>query len=255
MSTDRYAVKSAARVLKILEDFVLFEGPCSLTEISDRVGLPASTTLRFLRTLAQLDYVTRQGDGSYIRGQRLRSLAYWVGGVALKQAARPAMEWLLERCGEDVLLNTLDVQSALCIETVKSSHLLTVAFSTGFQMPLHATASGKTLLAFLDAGGRRKAFDRLDFRRYTQSTLVTPEQLTGELESIREQGYAVDNEEFIAGVVCLAVPIFHPQHNQVVAALSVTAPAQRCSLDRLREFLPSATEAARRVTAGLVGSA
>lgn len=254
MPGNAYAIKSVTRVLSILEDFALSEAPRTLTAISERVGLPPSTTLRFLRTLEGLGYVSRQADGTYARGQRLRSLAGWVGGVALKQAARPAMDWLVERCGEDVLLNTLDVQSALCIEIAKASHLLTVAVSTGFQMPLHATAAGKVLLAFLDPIGRKKSLDWLDFRRYTEFTVPTAEALARELEAIREQGYALDSEEFIPGVACLAVPVHHPRHSQVAAALSVTAPVKRCPPDRLRQYLPDARDAAERITAALAAS-
>jgi IclR family acetate operon transcriptional repressor len=144
------------------------------------------------------------------------------------------MEALQRACGEDVNLGTMDAGAALCLETQKSSHVLGVNISSGLRMPAHASSLGKAMLAFIPAHKRRALLSGMGMERCTANTITDPRELDRELEVVRRRGYATDREEFSPGVVCIGAPVFNAQ-GHVVAALSITAPAQRTSVAELEK--------------------
>jgi DNA-binding IclR family transcriptional regulator len=109
-------------------------------------------------------------------------------------------------------------------------------------VPLHCTASGKLLLALLPKASRERLTAQLGLARYTESTITDEKRLAAELARIRANRYATDNEEFHAGLVCVAVPVVWKK--RVCAALAVHAPVSRMPLERALGYLPALRHAA-----------
>src|SRR5690606_15655032 len=115
---------------------------------------------------------------------------------------------------------------------------LRIALGAGSSVPLHASASGKLFLAHMPKRSRERFVRQSPLVRHTQKTLTEPRALAAELERIREQGYATDDEEYLAGICCLAVPV-HDADGRVVAALAMHSPVPRLALAEAMQFLPA----------------
>ena len=186
-----------------LRPFSTQRAELELLEISQRVGLAKSTCHRLLATLEQNGFVTALERGHYRLGL--------VGEVAIRQlrpvpAVHAQLEALCEETGETIGLTVLHGDSALVIDRVESVAPLRMQYGIGALLPAHASASGKTLLAFGSGSHDVVAGRALD--SFTPDTISSAERLAAELEHITRQGYAVDREERYLGLVCLAVPVF-----------------------------------------------
>lgn len=227
-------MRAVERTLRILEILGSSGEGVRLADVCRASSLDGSTALRYLNTLVTMGYAaTVTGDKlRYRAGYRLARLTGSSELTILQQAARPAMESLCRAVGEDVNLGTLDAGSALCLETVKSSHILGANFASGLRIPPHASSLGKAILAFLPDGTRRAVLRQATLIPCTPATIVTAERLEEELAEVRQRGYAIDREEFAPAVVCIGAPVFNAE-DRVVAAVSITATTQRVSADDL----------------------
>lgn len=227
-------MRAVERTIGILEILGATDQGIRLADLCRMSGLDGSTALRYLNTLVKMGYAAKEpGDKlRYRAGYRLAHLSGSSEITILQRVARPAMESLCDACGEDVNLGTLDAGSALCLETQKSSHILGVNFASGLRVPVHVSSLGKAILAHLPEETRRAVLRNITFKQYTPSTIMFLERLETELEEVRRNGYSVDREEFTPAVVCIGAPIFNAD-GRVVAALSITAPTQRFSADKL----------------------
>jgi DNA-binding IclR family transcriptional regulator len=129
------------------------------------------------------------------------------------------------------------------LDRVEAAWPLRMTLSSGSRVPLHCTASGKLLLATLPKPARQRLIGHLALQRYTDTTITEPRRLADELARIRAQKYATDNEEFHAGLVCVAVPVADAR-KRVCAAVAVHAPASRMPLVKALDHLPSLRRAA-----------
>jgi DNA-binding IclR family transcriptional regulator len=124
-----------------------------------------------------------------------------------------------------------------------------MTLTSGSHVPLHCTASGKLLLALLPKASRERLTSQLPLNRYTDSTITDLRRFAGELARIRANRYATDNEEFHAGLVCVAVPVIGKK--RACAALAVHAPVSRMPLERALSYLPVLRKAAGAMAASL----
>ncbi len=232
-------VQTLARGLRVLEALAGM-GEAGLSPLAEALGLPKSTLYRLLQALVREGFV-EEGEGLYRVGPK----AFLVGQAYLSrgllQAARPPMEALAEALGESVNLAVRLGNEALYLDQVEGRRLVRLFTAPGSKAPLHATGVGKVLLAY---GGVPEG---LRLEAYTPKTLTRLKDLLRELEGVRARGYAVDDEEREMGVRCVAAPIFGPR-GEVVAALSLSAPASRLPLERVAELAPKVVEAARRAS-------
>lgn len=213
---------------------VFSDGPArlTLTQIARRTGLPTSTTARLLHALTQEGWLERRAvDGSYQIGMRLWEL----GALAprkrdLRDAAIPYLQDLYEAVHQNVQLAVLDEGEALCIERVYGKHAVDNETDAGGRLPLHATATGKALLAHAPEGVLARVLAG-PLMQHTPSTLTDPTALRQELSRIRTTGIAISREERTEGVVAIASPI-RSVHRGLVGAVGIVAPAG-VSVDRL----------------------
>lgn len=246
------SVRALDRGLAILETLAR-DGELSLTQLAERVNLPNSTTYRLLETLRKRGFATQSPEtGLYRVGIR----ALEVGGsfavrLRLHEVALPAMKALVDEVNETVNLAVLDGRDAVYVGQVEGRQLVRMFTQIGARTPLHCTGVGKVLLAWRSPEEVQGLLGEGPYRAYTPHTITRIEPLLEELARVRQRGYAVDNEERELGVRCVAAPI-RDLSGQVVAALSLSAPASRLG-DERASALASRVQAAARQISGWLG--
>jgi len=208
------------------------EIPKSLDELVSASGIARSTAHRLLLNLISRGYVERDRSGCYRLGMKLLELGATVKQrESLRDLVRPFMEELREQIGETVNLGRLQGEFVVYLETIESQHPLRVTGSLGVIDPVYATAIGKAILAWMPPE-RRPAIR--SWRRLTPATIRDPISLAAELDKVRRQGYALDDEESMEGGRCVGVPILHG--DDAIAGLSVSGPVSRISRDRVQQI-------------------
>lgn len=235
------------RAFALLESIACADTPTTLREIAATSALPKPTVHRMLATLERAGLLMRDADGRMSPGPRLARLSLDAMLNASVRAPRHAILAALARnVGETVNLTMLDGSEVVYLDRVESAWPLRMALQPGSRVPLHCTASGKLLLATLPAARRRRLIDSLDLARFTERTLIDTRALDGELARIRRDGFATDNEEYLAGLVCVAVPVLITG-KRTAACVAVHAPVARMPLDAAIGHLPALRRAAQAI--------
>ena len=220
------------------------EEPKSLDELVAASGLAKSTAHRLLANLLGRGYVEKNAAGRYSLGLKLLALGAAVRQrQSLRDLARPIMERLRDSLGETVNLGKVEGETVVYLETVESQQSIRVIGSLGIVDPVHATSIGKAILAWL-APHERPVIR--NWKRLTASTISSAQAFAIELEKVRSQGYAVDDEESMEGGRCIGVPIL--KSGRPVAGLSVSGPSSRIRKDRIREMATVLKEASREIS-------
>ena len=230
-------VKTIERASLILD--ILGKSPqgISIKELSGKTGLPKGTTHRLLTSLAYFDYV-RQGSmtKNYHLGFKLVELGdRLLNQIDLRTEAHPYLIELAERTKETVHMVILDRNEALYVDKVDTSEPaggLRMVSVIGARIPTHCSAVGKVMLAFLPEERLVSIVQDKGLPRRTENTITDIEELKEHLQHIREQGYALDDEENEKGVKCVAAPI-RDQNGNVAAAISISVPGIRIRTDTL----------------------
>lgn len=219
----------------------------SAAEVARRLGMSRSTTYRYLQSLRSYQLVEEDEAGGYRLGPRVFQLARVARqGLGLSEIALPLMRELAARFGEAVLLTRRSGNHVVCVERVESRHPMRLSYERGEVLPLHAGASAKVILAFLQPDEIDAVLAR-PLPRYTERTVTDPERLRADLAAIRAAGYAITEGEVDPGVRAVAAPIYHPS-GEVVAALTVVGPAFRMDDRVLPEVLDAVRAAARTIS-------
>lgn len=242
------AGSAVLRAIRIAEMVLTSPTPPALADICRAVSLPKPTVFRILATLEAAGVVGREpGSKRYHCGGRASRMA---GSVLLNSPGRcgrhAILEELVEQVGETCNLTIPNNNAVLYLDRVEASWPLRIALGAGSKVPLYASASGKLFLSAMPKRSRERFLRVTPLIRHTPNTLSDPAMLSRELEAIRANGYATDNEEYLAGICCLAVPV-RDTDGRLVAALAVHAPAARMRLDQAKEFLPLLRQSADAV--------
>jgi DNA-binding IclR family transcriptional regulator len=241
-------VQSVTRALLLLELLAEKATAVSLSELSQKANLKMATVHRLLTTLMSKGFVEQ--DSISLRYQ-LGVKTFQIGNAALfvndlRSIARPFLKQLLESVNETINLAVLENTEVIYIDQIESTNIVIVKMfaQIGSRGPAYCTGTGKVLLADLSNDEIRKRFSQVDFIQFTENTITNINQLIRALNKIRLDGYALDFSERDPGVTCVAVPIKNFD-NRVQAAISVSAPEQRMSIQRINaEILPALTSAA-----------
>jgi DNA-binding IclR family transcriptional regulator len=163
------------------------------------------------------------------------------------EAARPALEALMRRTGETVFLATLldDGTGIAYVDKVESEHIIRYSSGVGDRRPLHATASGKAILAFLPAPRRAEILESIELVCDTERTIATLPALRASLEEVRRAGVCVNVEEIVAGACGIAAPVLD-QRGSVLAACAIGGPTDRVR-PRLRALAADVKAAAETI--------
>jgi DNA-binding IclR family transcriptional regulator len=216
------------------------EHPLTLTEASDVLGVHKSTALRILQTLEAARFVRKTGAGTYVFGSGLIELSELaLGSMDLRQFASAHLRRLQRQTGHTVHLAQLTGDEIIYVDKVDSPAFDAVKLPSriGRAVSIHASAVGKVILAYLPREERDRLLSHVTFERYTSTTFADRDSLNSELARVAEHGWAVDDGEHDAYVMCIAAPV-KDSRGQVIAAVSITAIEVIASLDQLKEKLP-----------------
>jgi DNA-binding IclR family transcriptional regulator len=236
-------IQSLARGLKILSMLSGSQEGSSVTEVAAELGIDKGSASRLLSTLvrygfAEKDPVSRR----FSLGPQLvvlsRSL---LTRMPLREVAKPYLRDLMRATGECAHVGILSQGRVLYIDQVESPASLRVNAEVGSLAPLHCTALGKVLLAF----GRQSLPEELE--KFTEATLLTREALRKNLEVVRQQGYAVDDEEFDPGVRCIAAPIFDFR-DKLVGSIGISGPVTRMTPATMNTLAGQVLEISRKLS-------
>jgi IclR family acetate operon transcriptional repressor len=247
-------VQSLSRALKLLNALAVHPQGLSLSEVAGHVGLPNSTAHRLLTTLQNERYVRFEAERSVwlIGVQAFCVGAAFVRSRDLVTIARPYMRRLMEQSGETVNLAISDRGEVIYIAQVETQKMMRAIAGPGGRAPMHCSGLGKALLAVADAATADKLIGSMELRRETAHTLVTVEDLKRDLERVRAHGFAVDNEEIVIGLRCVAAVIYD-EHGAPLAALSVSGPTARINEQRIPVLGDAVAGIAVEITAEIGG--
>jgi IclR family KDG regulon transcriptional repressor len=248
-------VKAVNKTICLLEALAQ-EKELGVTDLAERAGMHKSTVYRFLSSLKELGYVRQNAANErYSLTLKLFELGSSVlGRMELWEQAHPILEQLAEQTHETIHLAVLDDGSLVYLGKIESTQALRVSMSSriGQSAPTYCTGVGKLLLAYAPPEQVERILKREGLRRFTDHTITDRSLLAKELESIRQNGFAIDDEEHEVGVRCVAAPVRN-RHGATIAALSISLPSVRLpnsEIPRFREFVTTAAgEISRRIGA------
>ncbi|MCC7354991.1 MAG: IclR family transcriptional regulator [Anaerolineae bacterium] len=230
-------IQSLDRGLQLLEFLSQSSEPMGLAELAGLLRVDRSTAHRLLGTLAQRDFVRQDPESKhYSLGLKVVELSRRaVDGLTLRIVARDRLRHLVHESGESVNLVVMVRDQVVCVDAEPSPAVLAVSDEVGAIYALHATAAGKILLAHLPDAQRTNLLSREPLPGYTLRTLTDLNTLQAHLQLVRQQGYALDDEERFSGVRCVAAPV-RDRRSKVVAAISISGPATRITLEKVPEL-------------------
>jgi IclR family transcriptional regulator, acetate operon repressor len=233
------------RLFALLEVMAERDQLFSLQGLVDETGLPKPTLHRMLQGLESAGLLQREGDGRhYSTGVRLRRLAENLMLNSTYHGARHAvLRHLVETLGESCNITALSGNEVVYLDRVETAAPLRFYLHPGSRVPAHCSASGKLLLSQMTPAQRQRLLGHAPLEAYTPRTLTRLDALEREFKRIVRDGYAIDNEEFLPGLLCVAVlvPVNEGRSNLCVA---VQAPMVRVSKERALAMLPALRRAA-----------
>lgn len=236
-STKAAPVQSVDRAVSVLE-LLARNGEAGITDIAADLGVHKSTVSRLVASLQNrglVDQVSERGKFTIGFGiVRLAGAA--TGQLDLAKLGTPICETLADQLGETVNIAILDGNGAINVSQARGTAAVATQNWTGQRTPLHATSSGKVLLAMATRDDEeRERLINQPLTRYTPRTIVELDELRNMISSIIEDGYATSYEELELGLHALAVPVYG-QRTEVVASISASGPAYRMSRRRIRQI-------------------
>ena len=251
MAKASYDVPAVRKAIRLLE--VLCETPHAMgvSELAQKLELNKNMVFRLLRTLCEEGWVVQEDGPAYrISLLPFHHISKPVGRMDIVAAAEPAIDDLWEATGECVNFGTLDANRILCVVQRTGRREVEVSGRVGGRFFLHCGAPGKAILA----SAPPELFDELaeeGFPRQTEKTITDPAELRAHLSEARRLGYAVDDEEYLKGMLCLGAPVFD-YSGKVVAAVGVTTLTLYHTLESLIETHSSRIiDAAARISLAL----
>lgn len=251
---DKESGGAVPKALRVLETVASRKRPLSIAEIAAALDMPQPTAHRIVGTLEKLGFVGREpGRRRVIGGARLVNLGLdALGSAASNGAPHAVLAALAKKTGESCNLGVMANGHVVYVDRVESHWPLGLRFEPGSQVPLHCTAIGKLLLARLAPAAIEAYLANAPLTRYTATTITDVRRLKAELGRIRRQGYSIDNQEFMSGVVCIAVPVSGPRDGEACAGLAISAAEARLTLAGIRRLLPDLRGAATKLSRSLV---
>lgn len=219
----KYNVPALEKAIAIIETLSQHNDAVGVSELCKEVGIPKTSVFFILNTLEQYEYITKTEEGKYILGKQFINIGLSVlNKIDIRVVARPFMNKLQTETGFTVHLAILDNFEALYVEKVENNAFVKFSTYVGQRQLLHVTAVGKVMAAYMPEEQLTECIRIKGLPEKTQKTITNVQDFRNELEAIRKQGYAVEDEEGEIGIRCIGAPIFDHQH-QLKAAISITA--------------------------------
>ena len=244
-------VGSLARGLSVLRAFNADHPEMTLTEVAGRTKLTRAGARRFLLTLVELGYV-RKNHRLFRLTPKVLELGYaFMASMPISESSQPYLKQITEQTGESSSLAVLDNTDVIYLARSSARRILMPGIQVGARLPATYTSLGRVLLAFKEEQEREQFLSSLTIEGRTRFSLTSKSALRKELSKVREQGYALVDQELEEGLRALAVPVRDPS-NHVVAAINISTNAATVSLETMvKKFLPVLKKAATEIQATL----
>lgn len=242
-------IKSIVKAAKVMNLLANAGAPLSLAQMSSEMNMSKSTLHGIISTLVNVKFLVQEQDtGRYWLGTRLFEIGssifnHW----NVRNIAYPFLQQIVAEAGETVHMAILDDYEVLYINKLEASSSIRIVTDIGSRLPAHCTGLGKALLSGLSSFELLSMIREKGLKKYTESTITSHENLWRELELARERGYALDEQEFVEGLRCVAVPIFDHAGN-IIAALSISGPVSRMRIEKLDRYRWSLQKAAGEIS-------
>lgn len=237
------------RAIRVIEAVCDASIPISISQLIQRTEIPKATLARLVGTLVTSGYLSYvPGRRNLIPGPRSARLAIRaLGNGHFQRACRAVLRDTVVTLGETCNLVVRDGDSVMYVERVETDAPLRMHLEPGTRAPLHCTAGGKLFLSQMPPADRDRLLSVYKLERRTLTTYVNFADLVRELERLRKLGIGVDNEEFVAGMVGIAVPVRATDNGALLAALVCHAASARATLRELEDKLPVLRAAAQKI--------
>jgi IclR family KDG regulon transcriptional repressor len=246
------SVRAVDRALDVLLCFSGQTPELTMTQIAEQVGIHKSTAHRLLATLENKRFIQRDQDtGIYRLGIRLLQMAYLtLEQNDLRRLAAPFMHRLCDLYEENIDLTVLDDTDVVFINILEGPQRVKLAAAIGQRLPAYATASGKAILGFMPEKQVRRILDR-GMPQLTPHTLNSVNGLSNNLDTVRELGFAISEQELEEQINAVAAPIFDQEHHPI-ASIAVAGPAYRLTRKRMMEIGPIVVTTAGEISQEIV---
>jgi IclR family transcriptional regulator, pca regulon regulatory protein len=251
----RYS-QSLERGLAILGCFTPERPILGIADIADDLGMSRSTTHRYVITLVALGYLEQGASRKYRLGLRVTDLGMSaLNSTGLREHSRPYLEELRQRTSYTVNLAVLDGPEILYVDRARSfrrgQSKIDLGLAPGSRLPAYCTAMGKLLLAYLPEHEQRNLLSEMKLAKRGPNTITSKKSLRDELEHVREESFAVNDEELASGLHSISAPV-RSESREVVAAVNMAAHSSMISLEELVDHLgPHLVSTADRISARL----
>jgi IclR family pca regulon transcriptional regulator len=244
-AADPNFMTSLARGLAVIQAFSQQRRVLTISQVSQRTGIPRAAVRRCLHTLGKLGFVSAEDGRNFSLRPRILALGHaYLASTPLAHAAQPVLRHICNTLNESSSVAILDGDQILYIARASTSRIMTIDLHVGSRLPAYCTSMGRVLLSHLPAAELDAYLERVKLVQHTPRTIISREGLREALESVRRDGYAIIDQELEIGLRSIAVPI-HAPGSRVAAALNVGAQAARISVAEMESrFLPVLREGA-----------
>lgn len=252
MEKKKNRVPAVERALDILEYLIARNEATSIRKLSDSLELPRVSVFRIIKSLEAKGYVLNQGGrGRYILGAKIVSMGSRISTDAnLSQVANPFMFELARESGQTVQLGVLFEYQVMYIDQIRTSEALTLVVPSRTPFAVNTSAGGKVLVAALEDSRLQEFLENTILESNTPRAIVDKEQFRLELMRVRNQGYAIDDEEFARGIRCIAAPV-HNSAGQTIASLGIAGHTRELTDQRLPALRQATLGTAARISRSL----
>lgn len=231
-------ISGLAKGLSVIEAFDATNSRLSITDISRITGLERATARRCLLTLAGLGYADYDGKFFTLSPRILRLGHSYLSSTPLPRLMQPFLDQLSEKTGESASASVLDGNEIVYIARASHKRVMSINLNPGSRLPAYCSSMGRVLLASMAEDEVRRILENSNRQANTPKTKTTLADLMAELQHVREQGYAVIDQELEIGLCSIAVPVRN-MRGTTIAAINVGAQAARVSIDEMIErYLP-----------------
>ncbi len=237
-SGDPNFMTSLARGIAVIRAFTQQKRRLTISQLSQRTGIPRAAVRRCLYTLAQLGYVNADENKEFSLSPRILSLGHaYLSSTPLSSAAQPLLDRVSDSLHESSSIALLEGDEILYVARSSTNRrIMSVDLGIGTRLPAYCTSMGRVLLAFLPPAEQDAYLSRVRLVRYTPRTITAPDKLRREFETIRRAGFAIVDQELEVGLRSIAVPV-RGHAGAVVAAMNIGTHASRVTLAEMEKTM------------------
>lgn len=245
-------IGSVIKAIEVLEELAKSEDGLGVTEISNNLNYGVSATYHLLNTLKQCNIIEQDKK---TKKYRIGFALFRICGMAKRQnalasLAQPYLDKLREMVGETSNLMILDGNEIIYVAQSESNQMLKLFTQLGAKVPFYCTGGGKAILAYQPQKVKDLLLSNTNFIKYTKNTISDINQLMKELDAIKQQGYAIDNEEREEGVTCIAAPVFDC-YGEAIASISISGPTYRLKEKQIPIIIKNVMDTAKEMSRSL----